>query len=112
MFGWPGMNEFLIIILVIIILSVTGLWPVVIRGLRELRGDRTEAPAGNSRSPGVDDDLCFRMLGLTASASWDEIEHAFREKAKLHHPDRGGDEDTMRALNEAYTRLKELRRKR
>ena len=40
----PGIQEFVIIILIILALSMTGLWPVVIRALRELRGDIAPEP--------------------------------------------------------------------
>jgi curved DNA-binding protein CbpA len=49
------------------------------------------------------------MLGLSPSATWEEIERAYRLKAKAHHPDLGGDEDFMRALNEGYQRIKKAR---
>lgn len=105
----PGMQEFVIIVLIILALSMTGLWPQVIRALRELRGEHIpDDPPGRSNN---DVDMCFRMLGLSPSASWEEIERAYRAKAKIHHPDRGGDEDTMRALNEAYNRLKQIKKR-
>ncbi len=105
----PGLQEFIIIILIIIALSATGLWPHVIRGLRELRGDYVADPSGpNTR----DVEVCFRLLGLSPSASWEEIERAYRAKAKIHHPDHGGDEDTMRALNEAYNQIKKMKKAR
>ena len=108
----PGIQEFLIIIGVIVVLSATGLWPVVMRGLRELRGEHVEEPPprGAPRARGRDDDeVCFRLLGISPSAAWEDVERAYRAKAKVHHPDRGGDEDAMRALNEAYNRIKKLR---
>ena len=109
MFGITSIQELMILFGVIAVLSMSGVWPAIIRGLRELRGDippeAPEAPA----SP-TDLDMCYRMLGLSPSASWDQIERAYRAKAKVHHPDRGGDADTMRALNEAYSRLKKLKR--
>ncbi|HOC69879.1 MAG TPA: J domain-containing protein [Candidatus Hydrogenedentes bacterium] len=106
----PGIQEFVIIILIILALSMTGLWPVVIRALRELRGDIAPEPPP-SRDRG-DVEVCYRLLGLSPSAKWEEIERAYRTKAKIHHPDRGGDEDAMRALNEAYNRIKQLKKPR
>jgi hypothetical protein len=114
MFGLPGSQELLIIIGIVVFLSLTGLWTPVIRGIRELRGERVDseprsrkaqAPANNSNL-----DMCYRVLGLKPSAAWEEIERAYRQKAKQHHPDLGGDEDMMRALNEAYSMLKKVRR--
>ena len=105
MFGFTGFQEIALIMLVIAVFSMTGLWPQVIRGIRELRGDPLP-----DLDP-TDLDMCYRMLGLTSSASWDEVEKAYRAKAKIHHPDHGGDEDTMRALNEAYARLKQVKKR-
>ncbi len=106
--GFPGIQEFLIIIGIIVVLQFTGLWPMVMRGLRELRGERAEEPRHPAPSK-TDLDMCYRLMGLSSSATWEEIERAYRQKAKLHHPDRGGDGDTMRALNEAYERVKRAR---
>ena len=103
----PGIQEFLIIAAVIIGLSFFGLWPTVMRGLRELRGEKVE---DNTAAP-ADGEIYFRLLGLSPSASWAEIESAYRQKAKVHHPDHGGDPDAMRTLNEAYTQLKRIRGK-
>ena len=104
MFGM-SLQELLVLMLFIGILSATGLWPRIIRGLRELRGENPPPePESNANL-----DMCYRMLGLSPSATWDEIEKAYRQKAKRHHPDHGGDEDTMRTLNEAYARLKKFR---
>ena len=110
-----GPQELIILAAIIIFLSVTGLWPSVIRGLRELRGERfDDEPRTSGRAsgggPGQNEtEIFFRLLGISPSATWDEIEKAYRSKAKVHHPDRGGDEDAMRTLNEAYHRLKQLR---
>ena len=104
-----GLQELLLLMLVIAVLSVTGLWPLIIRGLRELRGDTSE---GGDRAPASGNlDVCYRIMGVSASAPWEEIERAYRRKAKRHHPDHGGDEDAMRALNEAYAMLKKDRGK-
>lgn len=101
----PSLQEFVILAAIILFLSVSGLWPTIIRGIRQLRGDAVDEPA----APKGDTDLCYRILGISPSATWDEIERAYRRKAKVHHPDRGGDEDTMRAVNEAFTILKRSR---
>jgi hypothetical protein len=106
MFGFSP-KELIIITVIIIVLSYSGLWPVVIRGLRELRGERVDDPAPAVRSG--DMDMCFRLMGLSPTATMEEVERAYRQKAKKHHPDHGGDDDTMRALNEAYQRIRKVR---
>ena len=103
-----SVQELIFVILIIAVLSSTGLWPAIIRGLRELRGEHVEEPPPPERSL-KDVEICFKLLGVSPSAPWEEIERAYRQKAKIHHPDHGGDGDTMRALNDAYTTIKSLR---
>lgn len=102
-----SVKELLLLAGIIILLSATGFWPKVIRGLRELRGDYVEPQTPTTH----DMEICFKLLGISPSSSWADIERAYRQKAKVHHPDLGGDEDAMRALNEAYTALKQLKGK-
>ncbi len=107
MFGFTGIQELIVLMVVIGVLSFTGLWPRIIQGIRELRGD---APPDKDFSS-QDMEMCYRILGLSPSSSWPEIEKAYRRKAQIHHPDKGGDEDAMRVLNDVYTKLKKARRK-
>jgi molecular chaperone DnaJ len=44
----------------------------------------------------------YDILGVSKSASADEIKHAFRKKAHEHHPDKGGNAEKFKELNEAY----------
>jgi len=103
-----GLHELLAVIAIIAALSLTGLWPEIIRGLRELRGEKVDPPSSPVSAPDLE--VCYKMLGISPSASLEAVEQAYRQKAKIHHPDRGGDPDTMRALNEAYALIKEARR--
>ena len=115
MFG-SSFTEFLMLMVIIFVLTSTGIWPQIMRALRELRGDEVPPEPGaagyGARGGGVraqDIELSYRLLGLSSNAPWDEVERAYRQKAKRHHPDLGGDEDAMRALNEAYALLKRAR---
>lgn len=55
----------------------------------------------------------YEVLGVGKNASADEIKKAFRKLAIEHHPDRGGNEDKFKEVNEAYEVLKdESKRKR
>jgi hypothetical protein len=103
-----GLQELVGLALFILVLSMLGLWPQIVRGLRELRGERVEDAPRPPDSSEVE--LCYKLLGVPPSATWDQIEQAYRRKAKLHHPDRGGDDDAMRALNDAYALLKRTRK--
>lgn len=44
----------------------------------------------------------YQILGVDKSANQDEVKSAFRKKAHEHHPDKGGDEEKFKEINEAY----------
>jgi molecular chaperone DnaJ len=44
----------------------------------------------------------YNLLGVSKSASADEIKAAFRKKAHEHHPDKGGNAEKFKEINEAY----------
>ncbi len=44
----------------------------------------------------------YEILGAREDASSHEIERLYKRQARERHPDRGGAEDDMKALNEAY----------
>jgi hypothetical protein len=47
----------------------------------------------------------YVTLHLLPSAPPEVVKAAYRALATLHHPDKGGDEEKMKRLNEAYGRL-------
>lgn len=49
----------------------------------------------------------FQVLGVSATASKDEIERAYRRLASEHHPDKGGDPQQMARINAARDALLE-----
>lgn len=44
----------------------------------------------------------YKILGLQKSASSDEIKRAYRRLAQQYHPDKGGDPEKFKEINEAY----------
>jgi molecular chaperone DnaJ len=54
----------------------------------------------------------YEVLGVTKTASDDEIKKAFRKAAVQHHPDKeGGDESKFKEINEAYEVLKDKQKR-
>jgi len=49
----------------------------------------------------------YEVLGVDAEASRAEIDRQYKRQASKHHPDRGGNEEQMKSLNEAYGVLKD-----
>jgi hypothetical protein len=49
----------------------------------------------------------YEILGCEEDASRREIERLYKRLAARHHPDRGGSEEEMKSLNEAYGVLKD-----
>ena len=47
----------------------------------------------------------YLILEVKPEASQDEIKKAFRRLALIHHPDKGGDENKFKEINEAYAIL-------
>ena len=53
----------------------------------------------------------YDILGVSKSASQDEIKKAFRKLAQKYHPDAGGDEEKFKQINEAYAVLSDPQKK-
>jgi len=49
----------------------------------------------------------YGVLGVSEGATREEIERQYKREAHKHHPDRGGSEERMKSLNEAYAILKD-----
>ena len=47
----------------------------------------------------------YEILGVSKDATNEQIKKAYRKKALEHHPDRGGDQDEFKKVNEAYQTL-------
>jgi hypothetical protein len=49
----------------------------------------------------------YGVLGVDKDAPQNEIERQYKRQAAKHHPDRGGNEEQMKSLNEAYGVLRD-----
>ena len=52
------------------------------------------------------------MLGVGENSSQGDIKKAFRKLSLQHHPDRGGDAEEFKKINEAYSTLGDVEKKR
>jgi hypothetical protein len=68
------------------------------------RTQRTPTPP--YRKPTLPPDPDLAVLGLSPGIESDEITKVYRDLVKKHHPDRGGDLETMQRINAAMTRIK------
>ena len=48
----------------------------------------------------------YQLLGVNEQSSDQDIKSAFRKLAVKYHPDRGGDENKFKEINEAYDKIK------
>ena len=53
----------------------------------------------------------YEVLGVTRTASQDEIKKAFHKLAHKYHPDKGGDEGKFKEINEAYQVLSDAKKR-
>lgn len=53
----------------------------------------------------------YKTLGINKSASAEEIKKAYRKMAMKYHPDRGGDQEKFKEINEAYQVLSNPQKK-
>ena len=53
----------------------------------------------------------YNTLGVSETASDNEIKSSFRKLAAQHHPDKGGDEKKFKEINEAYDTLKNTQKR-
>jgi len=49
----------------------------------------------------------YKVLGVSRNASDDDIKRAFRKQSLIHHPDKGGNEEKFKEINESYTVLQD-----
>ena len=53
----------------------------------------------------------YKVLGVSENSSQGDIKKAFRKLSLKHHPDRGGDAEEFKKINEAYSTLGDVEKK-
>ncbi|MBA7533325.1 Chaperone protein DnaJ [subsurface metagenome] len=77
--------------------------------LREFQQRPPELTEGESAAlPQSDMSLAdaYAVLGLPRTASSEEVKRNYRNLAVIFHPDKGGYDEAMKLLNNAYQRIK------
>lgn len=59
-------------------------------------------PGGPEDDADVDTEKLYEVLGVSKTATEQEIKKAFRKLTLVHHPDKGGDEHKFKEINGAY----------
>lgn len=57
---------------------------------------------GMPRKPKGDTTVLYKQLGVEKTATQGEIKKAYRKLARVHHPDRGGDPEEFKKVQNAY----------
>ncbi|GAA5977817.1 hypothetical protein JCM21900_000287, partial [Sporobolomyces salmonicolor] len=76
---------------------------------RTLKGEVRDAEGKLKRSKMKDH---YKILGVTTEATEIEIKKAYRKQSLIHHPDKGGNEDTFKEIGESYAILSDPERRR
>eukprot|EP00210_Caulerpa_lentillifera_P008862 g8455.t1 len=69
-------------------------------------------PGMGHRSRPVDNSRYYELLGVSKTAPDNEIKKAHRKLALRHHPDKGGDSEKFKEINEAYDVLRDPEKRR
>jgi DnaJ family protein A protein 2 len=60
----------------------------------------------------VNNERYYKILGVEKNATETDIKKAHRKAALIHHPDKGGDEEKFKEINEAYDVLRDSEKRR
>ncbi len=80
--------------------------------LVKLKGEIDKMISNVSKMPdGTDQNIPdpFQILGVEPTASKDEVDKAYRSKAKEAHPDKGGSDEQMILVNAAYEAIRRVK---
>lgn len=77
--------------------------------LKEFQQQPRELPLGEQAAPQQQPDMpladAYSILGLPQTASIEEVKRNYRRLAFIFHPDKGGYEEAMKLLNNAYRQI-------
>ena len=77
--------------------------------LKEFQQPPEELPSGEQaaphQEPAMSLDDAYSVLGLPKTASLEEVKRNYRQLALIFHPDKGGYEEAMKLLNNAYQQI-------
>ena len=83
--------------------------------LKEFQQQPRELPLGEQaapqQEPALSLDDAYSVLGLPKTASLEEVKRNYRQLALIFHPDKGGYEEAMKLLNNAYQQIMKEKRK-
>ena len=83
--------------------------------LKEFQQEPRELPLGKQaaphQEPAMSLDDAYSVLGLPKTASLEEVKRNYSRLAFIFHPDRGGYEEAMKLLNNAYQQITKEKRK-
>ena len=54
----------------------------------------------------------YDILGVSKGADSSELKSAYKKASMQHHPDRGGDAEKFKEINQAYSTLKDPKKTR
>jgi hypothetical protein len=85
--------------------ELAGLTVRVQRHLVSHTSDRNKSePFSSRRPPPIDED--FEVIGSKRGASFEQARQAYKDAARKHHPDAGGDPEVMKRVNAAWDRVR------
>jgi DnaJ-domain-containing protein 1 len=72
---------------------------------RSYSSDRNKSdPFSSRRPPPIEED--FEVIGSKRGASFEQARQAYKDAARKHHPDAGGDPEVMKRVNAAWDRVR------
>lgn len=71
-------------------------------------GSLKQAFAGYTALPQKTEDSWNEVLGVEPNATMDEVKTAYRSKANIHHPDKGGTTEDFSRIQRAYENARQL----